>query len=112
MRFAGQDKHESCDQEAAMQHTILTGFPSSKLTPRKPWGAIRQKPTLGLDRRKSDVFDLRPYKLAELENTRVLVVEPGSPQDWATTTRFQSLIRFNLTGIGVSRMTRFSAEKF
>jgi hypothetical protein len=109
MRFAGQDKHESRDQEAAMQHTILTGFPSPKLTPRKPWGAIRQKPTLGLDRRKSDVSDLRPYKLAELGNTRVLVVEPGSPQDCATTTR---LIRFNLTGIGLSRMTRFSAEKF
>ena len=33
-----------------------------------------EKPALGLDHGKSDVSDLRPFKVPELGNTRVLVV--------------------------------------
>jgi hypothetical protein len=32
---------------------------------------IPKKPALGLDHRKSDVSDLRPFKVPELGNTRV-----------------------------------------
>src|SRR5258708_30874018 len=38
---------------------------------------IPKKSALGLDHRKSDVSDLRPSKVPELGNTRVLVVAPG-----------------------------------
>jgi hypothetical protein len=50
---------------------------------------IPKKPALGLDHRKSDVSDLRPCKVPELGNTRVLVVDTGFRKRSCSTKRLE-----------------------
>jgi hypothetical protein len=50
---------------------------------------IPKKPALGLDHRKSDVSDLRKLTMAELGNTRVLLVDTGFRKRSCSTKRLE-----------------------
>jgi hypothetical protein len=53
----------------------------------------------GLDHRKSDVSDLRPCKVTELGNTRVLVVHPLRKNDGCAPRMTLREVQINMTGI-------------